>query len=109
MTSGDILLCDLSPVAGREQGGIRPVVVVSHDRYAVIPGLFLAVPLTTRDRELEHHIEVPADSRTGLRQISYALTEQVRAVSQQRAGRQLGQVSSETLSLISRYLHLFIV
>jgi mRNA interferase MazF len=109
LTSGDILLCDLSPVAGREQGGIRPVVVVSHDRYAVIPGLFLAVPLTTRDRELEHHIEVPADSRTGLRQISYALTEQVRAVSQQRAGRQLGQVSSETLSLISRYLHLFIV
>jgi mRNA-degrading endonuclease toxin of MazEF toxin-antitoxin module len=30
MTSGDILLCDLNPVAGREQGGVRPVVVVSH-------------------------------------------------------------------------------
>ena len=109
MTSGDILLCDLNPVAGREQGGIRPVVVVSHDRYAVIPGLFLAVPLTTRNRDLEHHVVVPADTGTGLKQISYALTEQVRGVSQQRAGRQLGQVSSETLSLISRYLHLFIV
>src|ERR1035437_1572746 len=79
LTSGDVLLCDLNPVAGREQGGIRPVVVVSHRRYSVIPGLFLAVPLTRRDRDLDHHIEVPADAVTGLKQVSYAMTEQVRA------------------------------
>jgi mRNA interferase MazF len=108
LTSGDVLLCDLNPVAGRERGGIRPVVVVSHHRYAVIPGLFLAVPLTSRNRGLDHHIEVPADDRTGLKQVSFAMTEQVRAMSEQRAGRQLGKVSSETLTAISRYLHLFI-
>ena len=109
MTSGDVLLCDLNPVAGREQGGIRPVIVVSHHRYSVIPGLFLAVPLTTRNRDLDHHIEVPADDDTGLKQVSYAMTEQVRALSRQRAGRQLGSVSSEALTAISRYLHLFII
>jgi mRNA interferase MazF len=109
LTSGDILLCDLNPVAGREEGGIRPVVVVSHDRYSVIPGLFLAVPLTSRNRELDHHIEIPADRQTGLKQISYAMTEQVRSMSDQRAGRRLGHVSSGTLTAISRYLHLFIV
>ena len=109
MTSGDLLLCDLNPVAGREQGGIRPVIVVSHHRYSVIPGLFLAVPLTTRNRDLDHHIEIPADDSTGLRQVSYAMTEQVRAMSRQRAGRQVGRVSEETLTTISRYLHLFIV
>lgn len=109
MTSGDVLLCELNPVAGREQGGIRPVIVVSHHRYSVIPGLFLAVPLTTRNRDLDHHIEVPADDDTGLKQVSYAMTEQVRALSRQRAGRQLGSVSSETLTAISRYLHLFII
>ena len=38
MTSGDVLLCDLNPVAGREQGGVRPVVVLSHPRYAAVPG-----------------------------------------------------------------------
>ena len=108
MTSGDILLCDLNPVAGREQGGIRPVVVVSHHRYRVIPGLFLAVPLTTRDRGLDHHVRVQADDHTGLNQVSFAMTEQVRAMSSQRAGRQLGSVSTETLTAISRYLHLFI-
>ena len=82
MTSGDVLLCDLNPVAGREQGGTRPVLVVSHHRYSVI---------------------------TGLRRVSFAMTEQVRAMSDQRAGRQLGSVSTETLTAVSRYLHLFIV
>ena len=109
MTSGDVLLCDLNPAAGREQGGIRPVVVVSHHRYAVIPGLFLAVPLTTRDRGLDHHVRIPADDVTGLKQVSFAMTEQIRAMSDQRAGRQLGRVSGETLTTISRYLHLLIV
>jgi mRNA-degrading endonuclease toxin of MazEF toxin-antitoxin module len=37
------------------------------------------------------------------------MTEQVRAMSQQRAGRQLGSVSSATLTAVSRYLHLFII
>jgi mRNA-degrading endonuclease toxin of MazEF toxin-antitoxin module len=50
-----------------------------------------------------------ADDQTGLKQVSYAMTEQVRAMSDQRAGRQLGKVSDETLTAISRYLHLFIV
>jgi mRNA interferase MazF len=109
LTSGDVLLCDLNPVAGREQGGIRPVVVVSHHRYTVIPGLFIAVPLTSRDRGLDHHIEVPADDGTGLKQASYAMTEQVRAMSDRRAGRRLGKVSDNTMTAISRYLHLFIV
>jgi mRNA interferase MazF len=103
LTSGDVLLCDLNLVAGREQGGIRPIVVMSHHRYSVIPGLFLAVPLTSRDRDLDHHIEVTADDVTGLKQVSYAMTEQVRAVSDQRAGRQLGRVSSQPSP--SRHMH----
>jgi mRNA interferase MazF len=67
------------------------------------------VPLTTRNRDLEHHIEVSADDSTGLKQVSYAMTEQVRAISEERAGRRLGRVSRQTLTGISRYLHLFIV
>jgi len=95
-------------VVGHEQGGKRPVVVVSHERYSVVPGLFLAVPLTSRDRGLEHHVEIPASALTGLSRVSYAMTEQVRAISKDRAGRQLGKASAVTLAAISRYLHLFI-
>jgi mRNA interferase MazF len=106
--TGELLLCDLNPVAGHEQGGVRPVVVVSHPRYAVVPGLFIAVPLTTRNRGLEHHVKIPADGLTGLQRVSYAMTEQVRAISTERAGRQLGRVADSDIAMIGRYLHLFI-
>jgi mRNA interferase MazF len=108
LNSGDVLLCDLNPTRGHEQGRMRPVVVVSHRRYAVIPGLFLAVPLTSVDRDLPHHVEVPADAATGLARTSYAMTEQVRALSRRRIERQIGAVSVRTLAETSRFLHMFI-
>jgi mRNA interferase MazF len=87
---------------------MRPVVIVSHRRYAVIPGLFLAVPLTTVDRRLPHHVEVPADETTQLVRTSYAMTERIRALSRQRIERQIGSTSDSTLAEISRYVHMFI-
>ena len=108
MNTGDVLLVDLNPSIGQEQGGRRPVVVVSDARYAVIPGLFLAVPLTSVDRALPHHVEVPADESTGLVRVSYAMTEQIRALAYRRVERQLGTLRRPVTSEISRYLHLFV-
>lgn len=108
MNSGDILLADLNPSTGNEQGGRRPVVVVSDRRYSVIPGLFLGVPLTSTERGLPHHVPVPPNSATGLSRDSYAMTEQVRALAYRRIDRQLGALDASTLEQISRYLHLFI-
>ena len=108
MTTGDILLADLNPVTGQEQGGRRPVVVVSDPRYSAIPGLFLAVPLTSTHRRLPHHVVVPANSTTGLDRISYAMTEQIRTLAYRRIDRQLGSIDDNTVNEISHYLHLFI-
>jgi mRNA interferase MazF len=83
-------------------------VVVSHRRYAAVPGLFLAVPLTSTDRGLPHHVEIAAGPDTGLVRTSYAMTEQVRALALGRIERQLGVVDETPMSRISRYLHLFI-
>lgn len=108
LRAGDVVLVDLNPQRGREQGGRRPVVVVSHRRYAVIPGLFLGVPLTSVDRRLPHHVAVDPDLRSGLRRTSYAMTEQVRLLSLTRVERTLGAVEVAVFARISRYLHLFI-
>lgn len=108
MISGDLLLADLNPTTGQEQGGRRPVVVVSDRRYSAIPGLFLAVPLTTTERGLLHHVVVPSNDATGLARVSYAMTEQIRALAYRRIDRQLGRVDAETLEAICHYLHLFI-
>jgi len=32
ITRGDVVLCDLNPVTGTEQAGVRPVVVLQNDR-----------------------------------------------------------------------------
>ena len=102
------MLADLDSARGREQGGRRPVVVVSHQRYSVIPGLFLAVPLTSTDRGLRHHVAVPAHEASGLARASYAMTEQIRALAYDRIERQLGAVNQDGMNQISRYVHLFI-
>jgi mRNA interferase MazF len=108
VNTGDILLADLNPTTGQEQGGRRPVVVVSDRRYSAIPGLFLAVPLTSIDRGLPHHIAVPANKATGLNRTSYAMPEQIRALAYRRIERQIGSVDDATAGRISHYLHLFI-
>ena len=108
MNTGDILLADLNPTTGQEQGGKRPVVVVSDRRYSAIPDLFLAVSLTSVPRGLPHHIAVPANDMTGLDRTSYAMREQIRALAHRRIDRQLGNIDEATTGEISYYLHLFI-
>ena len=49
-TRGDVVLCDLNPVVGREQAGIRPVLILQIDRtHAVSPHTIIA-PFTTKSR-----------------------------------------------------------
>ena len=48
---GDILLADLKPVKGQEQGGeSRPVLVLSPFEYNIRSGLCLIVPFTHRQK-----------------------------------------------------------
>lgn len=94
---GDVWLANLSPVAGNEQAGTRPVVVVASDQYMRMPiDLTIVVPVTSRDRRLPHHIRV-AD---GLNRPSWAMTEAVRSVSTRRLVHRLGRTSRETLEAI---------
>jgi mRNA-degrading endonuclease toxin of MazEF toxin-antitoxin module len=44
---GDIYLVSLDPTGGHEQQGTRPVLVVSPDRFNVLTGVPLVVPITT--------------------------------------------------------------
>lgn len=82
--------------------------VVSHRRYAAIPGLFLGVPLTSVDRHLPHHVRVDDSRNSGLERTSYAMTEQVRVLALARVERTLGAVDPAVFAQVSRYLHLFV-
>jgi mRNA interferase MazF len=82
---------------GREQGGRRPTVVLSKTRFNESRlGLAIAVPLTTRDRGWPQHIPIlPGGS--GLREPSWAMTEQVRAISVDRLLHHMGHVDEDTI------------
>ena len=47
MKQGDIYLCDMEPVAGHEQGGKRPVLIISSDAFNQRTALPVVFPITT--------------------------------------------------------------
>ena len=94
-------------LVGREQSGRRPVLVVSNDLYlTTVTTLALVVPLTSVDRGWDNHvrIDLPAMSRP-----SFAMTEQVRAVSRQRLGNPVGRISPSTLEAVRVWIGDYLV
>lgn len=59
---GDIVYVDLNPVVGHEQGGQRPVLVISPFSYNAKTGMAIVVPLTTRIKG--YPFEVPLGAGT---------------------------------------------
>jgi mRNA interferase MazF len=52
LSRGDLVLCDLNPVMGTEQAGVRPAVVVQIDRANAASPHTIIVPLTTKIRRV---------------------------------------------------------
>jgi mRNA interferase MazF len=104
---GEVWLADLEPTPGREQTGERPVLIVSTDPFNQGRArLVVAVPFTTRNRGLPIHVEVrPPDG--GLRDVSFAMCEQVRSLAVDRLGPQpFGSVPAAVLSSVEDRLRL---
>ena len=106
---GEVWLADLEPTRGREQSGERPVLIVSTDRFNQGRSrLVVAVPFTTRRRGLPIHVEVrPPDG--GLRDVSFAMCEQVRSLAVDRLGPQpFGRVPTAVLDAVETRLRLLL-
>ena len=98
---GEVYEADLDPVMGREQGGRRPILVISIDpmnRSAA--GLAIGVPLTTTDWSNELHVRLDPPEG-GLTRVSYAMPEMLRSLSTSRLGRRLGFTSGETVDAVA--------
>lgn len=104
---GDIVVADLTPVVGHEQGGRRPVIVLSPLAYNSWPiTMAVVAPITSVDRGLRHH--VPIGREAGLRKPSFVMPEYVRALSQQRLVRPaLGSAAQKTLDEVEWWVGSF--
>ncbi|MCU7243359.1 MAG: type II toxin-antitoxin system PemK/MazF family toxin [Microcystis sp.] len=95
---GDVVLCDLNPVIGTEQSGIRPVIVIQIDRANGVSPHTIIVPLTTKIRRklLDSHVFIP-EGIAGLSQDSVALCEQIRVIDKSRIIRVMGHLDNPYL------------
>ncbi|MBM4084313.1 MAG: type II toxin-antitoxin system PemK/MazF family toxin [Planctomycetes bacterium] len=101
VSRGDVVLCDLNPVVGTEQAGIRPALVLQIDRANAVSPHTIIVPFTSRIRQalLPCHALVPAGVG-GLSQDSVALCEQVRVADKRRIIKLLGRLDAQHLKAV---------
>ena len=85
------------------------MVVVSSPFFASFPtAMAIVVPLTTRDRGLPHHVPITS-AAAGLKRPSWARTDDVRTISEQRlTGSPLGSVDVEEIAEIRAWLRLML-
>lgn len=106
---GDVWVVDLDPTRGHEQAKTRPCIIVSDDRFnRSASGLVVIVPLTSVDRGIPWHVRVaPEDG--GVRQDSWAMVDQLRAVSRERlVGDPWGRASATVMAAIEERLRLLL-
>jgi mRNA interferase MazF len=108
MKRGDVYNVRLDPVEGSEQGGSRPVIVVSRNSINANSPTVLAIPCTTyRPGKRIYVTQVLISApEGGLSADSIALAEQVRILSKSRFGDYRGSLSSEIMEQISTALAL---
>lgn len=105
-TRGEVWYADLEPVRGHEQGGRRPVLIISCDAYNRGPAdLVLVIPITSRQRGVLYHVSIrPPEG--GLSQPSDILCDALRSLARERLGRRSGLVNQETLRQVEDRLRL---
>ena len=93
---GEIRWADLNPVRGREQAGLRPVLILSHDVFNDRSGTVIAVALTSQPQRagfpLTHELR-----SAKLPKQSWAKISQIRTLAVERIGARIGRVAAEEL------------
>jgi mRNA interferase MazF len=96
---GEIHWADLNPVIGSEQGGWRPVLILSHNVFNERSGTVIAVAITSQPQKAGYPLTMEiVDTR--LPKKSWVKISQVRTLSTQRIGRKIANASEEELALI---------
>jgi mRNA interferase MazF len=93
---GEIWWADLNPVRGREQAGVRPVLIISHDIFNQRSGTVIALAITSQPPSAGFPLTMEIRS-AGLPKRSWVKISQIRTLSVERLSNRLGQVTPEEL------------
>ena len=93
---GDLYWADLNPVRGHEQGGMRPVVVISHDIFNENSGTAIVMAITSQVQRAGFPLTLELIG-VELPKKSWVKISQIRLISVERLGEKIGGVSPEIL------------
>ena len=96
---GDIYWADLNPVIGSEQGGLRPVLILSHDVFNERSGTVIAVALTSQPQRAGYPLTFELGGPK-LPKKSWVKISQIRTLSVKRIRKRISKASDEELAII---------
>jgi mRNA interferase MazF len=94
---GEIRWADLNPVRGREQAGLRPVLILSHDVFNERSGTVIAMAITSQTQRAGFPLTLELKS-VGLPKRSWLKIGQVRTLAVERIGKKITRVPPEELA-----------
>jgi len=96
---GEVHWADLSPTRGREQGGLRPVLVISHDELSRSSETVVALAITSKEQRSGYPLTHKLRSGS-LPKDSWVKMSQVRTLAVERLRGRVGAVDPEELAEI---------
>jgi mRNA interferase MazF len=96
---GEIYWADLNPVRGREQAGLRPVLILSNDLFNRRSGTVIAMAITSQPPRAGFPLTFALPEDT-LAKLSWVKISQIRTISVERLGKRLGSLAEEDLDRI---------
>ncbi len=102
---GDVYYCDLSPVIGSEQGGIRPVVVVQNDKGNRYSNTIIVAPISKKMSKppIPTHVIFSSEH---LNYVSMILLEQIRTVDKSRLQQWICSLDEKIIKEIDKALRI---
>ncbi|MBI2634590.1 type II toxin-antitoxin system PemK/MazF family toxin [Candidatus Peregrinibacteria bacterium] len=100
MKHGDIYWANLDPQKGSEQGGKRPVVIISGNTMNDNLGIVIICPISSKIKNYPACIKIVKNKLNNLEVDSEVITFQIRAISKLRFGRKIGVINRDQLRQI---------
>lgn len=98
---GDIYYANLNPVIGSEQGGTRPVLIISNDIGNKHSPTVIIAAITSRQTKSKIPTHFYLDEIDGLPANSIVLLEQIRTIDKKRLKERLTQIGEHHMEAIN--------
>lgn len=100
MKKGDIYQAFLDPVIGNEQGGNRPVLIISGNTLNTLANVVIIVPISSKIKFYEGDPILEPNDTNGLKEQSELFVLHTKSIAKERLKKRIGSVEPEVLKQI---------